>query len=138
MDPVRFSAYREMRRVALIAITSLGCCSVAAAADLYPSPVAVPVAAPGPPESPRITIIEENDAFGCFNAATIYASGLGVEPDLETAARLYDTACEAEDGESCYELALLYEEGKGVGRDAARAEELRRRACRFGFQKSCR
>ena len=59
-----------MRRVVIIAATLLGCCSAAAAADLYPSPVAVTatvaVAVP-PPESPRITIIEENDAFGYPN-----------------------------------------------------------------------
>lgn len=59
-----------MRRLAFVAVTVLGCCSAAAAADL-PAPIAVPATAPvvplGPPESPRITIIEENDAFGYPN-----------------------------------------------------------------------
>jgi lipid A 3-O-deacylase len=55
-----------VRRFAFITMTVLACGGSAAAADLPMSsaaPATAPVVAPGPAESPRITIIEENDAL---------------------------------------------------------------------------
>jgi len=56
----------DVRRLAFIAMTVLGCCRGALAADIVETPVdppTAPVVAPMPRESGRLTIIEENDAL---------------------------------------------------------------------------
>ena len=77
------------------------------------------------------------DAFGCFNAAVAFSSGLGVAPDPARAAFFYGAACDAGDGEGCHESGLAYEKGSGVPRDARRAADLFRKACSAGFAPAC-
>lgn len=77
------------------------------------------------------------DAFGCFNAAVVFANGLGVPPDPARAAFFYDAACTAGDGEGCHESGLAYEKGSGVPLDARRAADLFRKACAAGFAPAC-
>ncbi|MDL1951024.1 PDZ domain-containing protein [Acidobacteria bacterium ACD] len=67
---------------------------------------------------------EGGDAFGCFNAAVVWANGAG-------------GPCTAGDGEGCHEAGRAYEKGSGVPKDGKRAAELFRKACAAGFEKSC-
>lgn len=78
------------------------------------------------------------DAFGCFNAATVFAGGLGVDVDLARAAGYYDRACGLDDAESCHALGRMYESGKGAPRDPGRARALFEKACAGGFEAACR
>jgi len=77
------------------------------------------------------------DDFGCFNAATAHAAGLGGPVDEGRAAVYFDSGCTAGDAESCYELSLRLDEGRGVPRDATRARTMRAQACAAGFSKAC-
>ena len=77
------------------------------------------------------------DDFGCFNAATAHASGLGGPVDEARAATYFESGCTAGDAESCYEFAERLESGRGLPRDRARAKTMRRQACAGGFTKAC-
>jgi lipid A 3-O-deacylase len=68
-----------VRRFAFTAMTVLGCCGSALAADLpmAPAPATAPVVAPLPPqESGRFTLIEENDALMPNPTDRWYTQGL--------------------------------------------------------------
>ena len=80
---------------------------------------------------------DDGDPFGCFNAATAHANGLGGAVDESRAASYFDAGCTAGDMESCDEMARRLDEGRGVTRDPARARTLRALACSGGFEKAC-
>ncbi|HET9794734.1 MAG TPA: PDZ domain-containing protein [Thermoanaerobaculia bacterium] len=80
---------------------------------------------------------EGGDAFGCFNAAAIYAAGSGVEANPATAASFLERACRAGDGEGCFDLGVAYEKGDGVSADREKAAEAFKKACILGFPKAC-
>jgi TPR repeat protein len=80
---------------------------------------------------------EGSDPFGCYNAAVIYAAGMGVEPDMTRAADYYLLACDYDDAEACDALATLYERGEGVEKDHARAKALYEKSCAAGFKPAC-
>jgi len=80
---------------------------------------------------------EGGDDFGCFNAATAFATGLGGAPDQASAYRYYSMGCDVDDAESCYEQAQRLDAGTGVTRDRAKARTLMQKACAGGFTKAC-
>jgi TPR repeat protein len=80
---------------------------------------------------------EGHDAFGCFNAAVVWATGSGVAADPGKAAAFLDRACQAGDGEGCRDLAFAYEKGNGVPRDRRRASDLYKKSCELGFKAAC-
>lgn len=80
---------------------------------------------------------EGGDDFGCFNAATAYATGLGGAVDQAAAYKYFALGCDVDDAESCYEQAQRLDTGKGVPRDRAKARTLMQKACAGGFAKAC-
>ncbi len=80
---------------------------------------------------------EGRDAFGCFNAAVVFAVGMGVDVDMTEAARYYKFACDLDDAEACSALGQLYASGSGVEKDLTRAKQLFEEACAAGFREAC-
>ena len=62
----------------------------------------------------------------------IYAEGLGVPQNLQSAASWYQMAARNGDAIATFELGLMYQNGRGVARDRARAAELFQRAADMG------
>ena len=67
-----------------------------------------------------------------------YATGRGVEINLEQAVQWYQRAAEQGDAESQYRLALLYDYGAGVSADPAQAAAWLRKAAEQGHVKAQR
>jgi TPR repeat protein len=78
------------------------------------------------------------DATGCFNLATAYLEGEGVDKSASRAARLLYRGCGLDDGRSCEHLGTLVETGAdGLPADLAAAPLYYERACRLRDMDGC-
>jgi TPR repeat protein len=75
--------------------------------------------------------------WGCNLLAARYYIGDGVERNVETAAALYQQACELDDPNGCFNLGVLHQNGEGVARDMSMTMSLCRKACDLGLGAAC-
>lgn len=75
---------------------------------------------------------EQQDPAAQTLIGQIYAEGLGVPQNLQSAASWYEMAARNGDPIATFELGLMYQEGRGVAKDRARAAELFQRAAEMG------
>jgi TPR repeat protein len=76
---------------------------------------------------------EQGDSSAQTLIAELYANGLGVIKNPETAAGWYQLASKGGDRLATFALALAYQEGTGVEKDRARAAELFKQAADTGY-----
>ncbi len=81
---------------------------------------------------------EDGASDGCVSLGEILERAmLGIEQDLERAAKLYDNACEDGNMRGCTNLANLAYSGSGIEQDIKLSFRLNDKACRGGDQIGC-
>lgn len=75
---------------------------------------------------------------GCFGLGTMYATGKGVDVNLQKAQRYYEMGCSAGDPTSCTNLAMLYNEKTNASKDDKElAVQFYMTACQGGDAIAC-
>ena len=54
------------------------------------------------------TLCSAGDVRGCYGMATLYAKGLGINQDLDTATTLYEKACGSGYAKACSDLVCIF------------------------------
>lgn len=78
-------------------------------------------------------LAERGDPKAQFNLGLLYANGMGVARDLQTARRWFEAAAENGSAQAQYNLALMLQTGNGVERDFAVARRWYESAARQGL-----
>lgn len=81
---------------------------------------------------------EGGNPSGCFGLGTMYASGRGVELNMQKAQQYYEMGCSAGDPTSCTNLAMIYNEKSGASKDDKElAVQFYMTACQAGDAIAC-
>ncbi len=79
-----------------------------------------------------------HSADGCLRLGFFYEIGAAMRhPDIEKAAALYRTACDAGKANACYSLATLLHTGRGVPKNDNEAFGFFQKACQSHFEAAC-
>ncbi|HVY37535.1 MAG TPA: tetratricopeptide repeat protein [Polyangia bacterium] len=77
-------------------------------------------------------------AADCSKLGSAYSKAIGVKRDFETAARLFEKACDLGSADDCLNAAQIRQSGLGARRDEALALRLFQRVCDKGDAAACR
>ena len=80
---------------------------------------------------------KDGDADGLNTLAYCYQLGIGTEPDLKAAVRLYLQAAKKGNLDAMHSLGVLYSSGNGVPRDPSEGFKWMKRGCDAGDAPSC-
>jgi TPR repeat protein len=73
----------------------------------------------------------------CVLLGALYQTGETIEPDVQSAAHLFQQACDQGNLRGCYSVGRLYIEGHGVSKDYAQAKNFFTKACQGGETNGC-
>lgn len=79
----------------------------------------------------------QKSAEGCFRLGELYEQGVGMEPDLRRAARMYLEACKLEYGPACEVLGSQHYDGHGTPQNQQQSVQFYVYGCRLGDALSC-
>lgn len=81
---------------------------------------------------------DDGNPAGCFAVGTMYMNGVGIQTDIQKAARYYEMGCSGGDAAACTSLAMIYDsEKKSNLEDKEKAVQLYMTACQGGDGQAC-
>ncbi len=80
---------------------------------------------------------ENGNAAGCFGLGTMYASGTGVQININRAKHYYEMGCASGDVASCTNLAMIYSEQNPTKENQEMAAQFYMTACQGGDAIAC-